>query len=151
MSDAVVTDADVVAAARRRKGVRFHHQGRGAAGIDCAGVLIVVARELGLVPPDFDVTAYARSPDGSMRRLCDERLIAVPGPEFGGVVLMRMNERPREQHIGLVGRAADGALTLIHADDVRARCVSEVHLQFGRHMSLVQAYRLPGVLYAGGA
>jgi hypothetical protein len=29
--------------------------------------------------------------------------------------------------------------------------VSEVHLQFGRHLSLVQAYRLPGVLYAGGA
>lgn len=147
----MTTAEHVVIAARSWKAVRFHHQGRGASGIDCAGLLIVVARGLGLVPADFDVNEYARSPDGSMRRLCDEHLIPIPSPEFGGVVLMRLNDRPREQHVGFVGMAEDGHLTLIHADDARAKCVSEVHLQFGRHMSLVQAYRLPGVVYGGGA
>jgi hypothetical protein len=141
------TAADVVSSARAWKRVRFHHQGRSVSGIDCAGVLIVVARELGIVPSDFDVTSYARSPDGSMRKLCDEHLTPVSEPEFGGVVLMRINGRQREQHIGLVGMAEDGNLTLIHADDARSKCVTEVHLQFGRHMSLVQAYRLPGVVY----
>lgn len=143
-----MTPDQVIAAARRRLGVPFHHQGVTEAGMDCRGLLIDVARHLGVVPPDFDINNYSRSPDGSMRKLCDQYMTRSRGPEAGGVVLMRFKGRRWEQHIGIVGRLGDGDLSLIHADDARAKAVTEVRLQFGRYMTLEQAYRLPGVEYA---
>ena len=41
---------------------RWRHQGRTRHGIDCIGLIIMVARELGL--SEFDTHAYERSPDG---------------------------------------------------------------------------------------
>lgn len=142
----MISTDQVVAEARSHKGVKFHHQGSSEAGLDCAGFLMLVARRLRIVPPDFLITNYSRSPDGSMRELCDKYMQRSTAPEFGGVVLMRINGRNREQHVGFVGRD-EGGLTLIHADDMRAKCVTEVRLQFGRYLGLAQAYRLPGVAY----
>ena len=39
---------DVIACARQLVGVRFAHQGRSVAGLDCLGLLLLTARTLGL-------------------------------------------------------------------------------------------------------
>jgi len=45
----IVTGSDVVAQARKYMGVRWAHQGRSPAGMDCAGLVIRVAQDLGLI------------------------------------------------------------------------------------------------------
>lgn len=57
----MTTRADIVRNARTWLGVPFAHQGRSRAGVDCGGLLIVVADEAGLciTPP----AVYSQSPD----------------------------------------------------------------------------------------
>ncbi|MBV0891525.1 C40 family peptidase [Paracoccus sp. Z118] len=54
--------ARAVLAARGWLDVPFRHQGRSRAGIDCVGLLVCVAREMGL--PEYDVTGYTRRAQG---------------------------------------------------------------------------------------
>lgn len=62
-ASARVSRADLIAEARTWIGTPWIHQGR-LKGIatDCVGVVICVPRALGLMPPDFDITGYARDP-----------------------------------------------------------------------------------------
>ena len=62
-----VSTAQVVAAGRCYTGVRWHHQGRTRAGLDCAGLIIRTAHDLGL--SEFDLADYGRLPDGRMSEL----------------------------------------------------------------------------------
>lgn len=142
------TPRDVVGFARSLLGTPFHHQGRKpGVGIDCAGVPIVVARALSLVPPDFDVADYPAVPDGSsLRAYCEAHMKRWPWEEPGGVVLVAWKDGP-PQHLGIVADHPDGGLSIIHADSLRQKCVIETRLEWGRYMRRVQAYRLPGVAY----
>jgi cell wall-associated NlpC family hydrolase len=58
---AVCADANV-AAARSWLGVSWRHQGRTRQGVDCAGLVVLVGRELGL--GNYDTAAYGRRPEG---------------------------------------------------------------------------------------
>ena len=116
---------DILRAARAYLGVRFRHQGRTAAGLDCAGLIILVARDLGLF--DLDFTAYGHAPDGkTLHRLLSQYLDAVEPRDMrlGDVVLMAF--QPAPQHLGILG---DGArpFSLIHAY-AQARMVIEHRL-----------------------
>lgn len=62
MHDETVTADRLVAQARSYLGVPWRHQGRTRAGIDCAGLIVLVARDLGLA--DYDSTAYGRRAQG---------------------------------------------------------------------------------------
>ncbi len=58
----------IVAEARRWEGTPFRHQGRGPEGLDCAGLLVVVAQALGI--PHQDDCTYRRIPDtAQLKRL----------------------------------------------------------------------------------
>ena len=82
-----VTAADVVAAARAHIGTPWQHQGRlRGVALDCAGLVIMVARDLGIVEPDFDIRGYGRAPDGTMLAYCAGAMTALPGPELGAVL-----------------------------------------------------------------
>jgi cell wall-associated NlpC family hydrolase len=75
--------------------VRWHHQGRNRAGIDCIGLVIAVAHDLGI--STYDITDYGRIPDG--RRLRNEmaRQLQSVGrrPALAGdVLLMRFERTP---------------------------------------------------------
>ncbi len=55
-------DADeIVYVANTLVGVPFRHQGRSRAGLDCAGLIIVIAHLLGLT--DKDTVSYSRRPN----------------------------------------------------------------------------------------
>lgn len=134
-----------VAVARGYLGTPFHHQARvRGVGVDCVGLVICVARELGHLPPAWDVTGYARQPDGSqlMHHLAD-RLVPVPQADMrpGDVVCVAFARHP--QHVGVVGDYVHGGLSLIHADGQRGR-VLETRLLFTEAMRFVQAFRWPG-------
>lgn len=60
----MTTPDQIVAAARQYLGVPWRHQGRTKFGIDCGGLIILVGRELRLMPATYDEIDYSRRPDG---------------------------------------------------------------------------------------
>lgn len=136
---------DVVAAARQHIGTPWVHQGRlPGVALDCAGLVIMVARELGLVAPDFDINGYARWPDGTMVEWCDRYMQRIADIELGAVLVLATTDEP--QHVGIVGDYLHGGWSLIHASNTGkpARCI-ETRLMFARNAQQRGVYRLPGV------
>ncbi len=62
----MIARSAIVAEARRWIGTPFRHQGRGREGLDCAGLLVVVAQALGI--PHRDELTYRRIPDTAQLR-----------------------------------------------------------------------------------
>lgn len=137
-----MTGDDVVATARGWLGVPFLHQGRSRSGVDCAGLVICVGRELGELATDFDVNGYRRSPDGSMLRECDARLVAISAPEPGAVAMMRFSEEP--QHLAFVVPYRHGGFAILHALQKSGRVV-EHRLDPLWRGRIVRLFRFPGV------
>lgn len=145
----MITPEQVVAEARTWIGTPYQHQARvKGVGVDCAGLLIGVARALGLVSPDFDVNGYARLPDGwSLIESSERHMQRVERADMrgGDAVAVRFDSGP--QHFGLLAPYRHGGMSIIHAASKHARVI-ETRLLFGsgpRAMKLVGAYRLPGV------
>jgi cell wall-associated NlpC family hydrolase len=148
MSGVLVSGADVVACARTWIGTPFQHQQRiKGLAVDCAGLVIGVARELGLVPAEFDVTHYSRQPDGvSIQRWCQEHMLCVEQSAMrpGDVVVVAFDVRP--QHLGIVGNYWHGGMSMIHAyEHAMVHKVVEHRLLFSQAMRFSAAYRLRGV------
>lgn len=115
------TAGAIVIAARQYLGVRWQHQGRDREGLDCAGLVIAVAHDLGL--SDFDTRDYERqATDETMLQLCRQHLQEVPtdGLQPGDVVVMRFEN---QRHIAFVGDYVHGGLSLIHAHAPSRRVV----------------------------
>lgn len=139
----MTTGADVVTAARQHLGTRWMHQHRlPGVAMDCAGLVICVARQLGLVPPDFDISGYGRQPDGTLVPVCDRHMVRISALELGAVLVLRVPSQP--QHLGIVGDYRGRGFTLIHACAVRGQVI-EHRLLFNETVRLVGAYCLPGV------
>ena len=137
-----MTADDVVAAARAWVGVPFLHQGRSrTAGVDCAGLVICIARELNLVEQDFDITGYRPQPNGTMQPLCREHLVE-DTPRPGNIFVMRFDTDP--QHMGFFVPYRHGGLGVIHAIAARKRVV-EHRLDAIWSKRIVASYRFPGV------
>lgn len=134
--------ADVVVVARSYLGIRWRHQGRSRAGVDCVGLIIRILRDLGL--SDFDASGYGRLPDGvMMRRTLDQHCVPRVGDPLPGMVaLMRFKGAP--QHVGIVAPYVHGGESLVHAL-VTARKVAEHRLDPTWLSRIVALYDLPGV------
>jgi cell wall-associated NlpC family hydrolase len=113
---------DIITVARRWMGVPFVHQGRSRTGVDCLGLLMMVAEELGLQGRDgallttHDCCEYGKVPDGVRLQ---SRLQRVLYPRVGDavqqadVVLCRIDAMP--QHVAIIGNYVYGGLSIIHA------------------------------------
>jgi cell wall-associated NlpC family hydrolase len=89
----------VVDTARSYLGVKYRHQGRSRFGIDCLGLLVLVARDLWLF--DADSNDYGRVPDGrKLQRGLEEHLDTSSGLKLGNILLMRFEKNP--QHLAIV-------------------------------------------------
>lgn len=120
-----VTRQDILRVARSYLGCRWKHQGRSRWALDCAGLIILVAHELGL----FDCTTrvYPRAADGvTLRACCEEFLEALPGVADvqPGDVLSFDDGGRYPCHLAIVG---DGAApcSLIHATPQARRVVEQ--------------------------
>lgn len=143
---ALIKASDVVAEARKWDGVRWRHQGRSRSGIDCAGLVINVAKSLGL--SGFDTCDYGpQASDESMLRLCREHLIEVGRNEMapGDVIVMRFGTN---RHLGIAGDYRHGGLSIIHAfTPIRRVTESRYDENWLRQMggSFLACFRFPGV------
>lgn len=138
----MVTRDQIVATARSYLGVRYHHQGRNRAGLDCVGLVLAVGWELGLVAHDYD--GYGPTPDGVMMRgEMGRHMVRIPVAEMrqGDVLLMRFELHP--QHVAIVTELPEG-LAIIHAHS-RARRVVEHVIDATWRARTVGAYAWPGV------
>ncbi len=137
----MVARADVVAQARSYLGVRWRHQGRTAAGLDCVGLVVRVCQDLGL--SDYDSTAYGRDPDarkflshfvagGAVR--IDPKLAA-----DGDLIAFHQSGFPC--HAGIRATLRGGP-SVIHAHMNRRQVCEEM---LAPEAPLVAVYRLPGV------
>lgn len=129
---------DVICEARRWIGTPFHHQGRLlGVGVDCAGLVVGVARALGVC--DYDVAGYGREPyQGLLQREVEGQLTPIAVPEPGAVLLMRFQTEP--QHLGIY-TSSD---TIVHAYEHVGRCLEHRFSDVWR-ARVVQSYVLPGV------
>lgn len=134
-----VTRQQIVDAARSYIGVRYHHQGRSRAGLDCAGLLVCVARDIGLDTSE-DLTGYARTPDGvALKTTLGRALREIPIFAYspGDVLLMRFERDP--QHVAIVTDCG-----IIHSY-LSARKVVEHRIDDVWRARILAAYELPGV------
>lgn len=90
---------DLVESARLYLDVPFQHQGRYEWAVDCGGLLILAARNLGIYLQD--IRGYSREPDGvTLKQSLDDQLIRVSRPPmYGDVMLMAFQKNP--QHIAI--------------------------------------------------
>lgn len=134
--------AQIVAAAREWLDTPYVHQGRLlGVGVDCAGLIVGVARTCGL--SDYDVSGYARIPDGSsLQAACDETMTRADEPQLGDVLLFRFERQP--QHLAFVADYAYGGLSIVHAYAPAGKVV-ETRFDEQWQRRLVQTYVMPGV------
>jgi cell wall-associated NlpC family hydrolase len=106
---------DIIQAAKELVGVPYKHQGRNRVGLDCAGLVIVVARSLGII--DMDTTAYSRRPNvqeftkAMLRAGCRQ----LPFGEHRHGDILRFNSSGWPVHIGYYEIDEKGAEWYIHA------------------------------------
>ena len=144
----MIYPTDIVKTARSYIGTPFHHRERQpGVALDCVGLLVCAARELGIYPPDFDVPRYTPHPDGkTMLALCREFMTEVPQErmQLGDAVAVFINDRP--QHLGIAGDYRNNHFSIIHAsNDQRLMRVVEMRLMFSKHFRFAGAFRFPGV------
>lgn len=142
------TRADVVRVARSYIGTPWHHMARRpGVGLDCAGVIVCVARELGLVVADFDGPAYKPTPDGeAMVATCKKHMLPVSREAMqpGDVIVIITDAFP--QHMAILGDYVHGGLSIIHAaNNAHPPRVIETRLMWSRAQRFVAAFALPGI------
>lgn len=133
-----MTITDILAAARACVGTPFRHQGRlPGIGLDCAGVVIEVARAVGASP--IDVSGYGRVPvNGQLEAALDAQpdleRVDRDDRQPGDILLMRFAGEP--QHLAVL----TGAGTIIHSYEAPGRCC-EHDLTAAWAARIVRVYR----------
>lgn len=141
----MATSLDVIAAARHYLGAPYMHQGRtpfvsnphAVHGIDCIGLVILVAHDLSL--SDFDIDGYGRVPSGRMmERLLREHCTELRPHDAGYGDLLHIAYRDEPHHL-----AFKTDIGMLHADN---RFGVVEHVIDRRLLHKVRgAYRLPGL------
>ena len=118
-----VTREQIVEWARGWLGVPGRHQGRNRSGIDCGGLVIEVAKELGIATSAHDRMGYERLPTLYMLvQHCAKWMRQKTGAEYdvrlpGDVVVMKPNERyPWPSHLGIISTLPSGEIGMLHSN-----------------------------------
>lgn len=117
------TNDDIIEAARRWIGVKWKHQGRTRSGIDCLGLIVLVAKELGI--SQVDQKTYSPRPDGSsLVKRFGEEMDEIPLTEIrqGDVILFADSSFPC--HVAFVSEKY-GKKYIIHAHATRRQVLEE--------------------------
>lgn len=124
-----ITRTQIADEARKLIGTPYIHQGRSVeSGIDCVGVIVVVANNLNYWD-GFDYIEYHSRPDPAvllreMRDKFDE--ITVEESQEGDIILLRLPKDAEATHVGILVKGLY-EMTLIHAlrDQTTAMVVEE--------------------------
>lgn len=110
--------SEVVEQARSLLGVKWRHQGRSKiSGLDCAGLIMYVGKEIGAVPIEYIYEDYGRMPDGVVfHKHFDTHLEIVNNrlkKQSGDVIVFKQDNYPC--HCGIYVKEK-GKETMIHAN-----------------------------------
>jgi hypothetical protein len=125
----MVEREDIITEARRWIGTPWRHQGRSRTGVDCVGLVVLVARNLGLEPED--VIGYARRQDGRvlLRHLHKQlELKPVTNRNIGNIGVFKESAFPI--HVGFLSDR-EGVPTVIHAHARRRQVIEEALDPYG--------------------
>ena len=134
----MITSQDIIKTAREYLGTPFHHQGRvKGVGVDCGGLAICVARDLGL--PYVDVQGYSRTPSGgAFIRYLTASFDRVHVIEDGCILLMTFSKEP--QHVAIY----TGNDAIIHSY-FGVRKVTEHRLDGVWHSRITAIFKFRGI------
>lgn len=137
----MTTRSEIIAAARAWVGTPFRHQGRVKGEfVDCAGLIVGVARDLNLA--EYEEIPYGIVPRPRvMEGVLDVYLDRIAAGSPGDVFWMRDLDKPHSQprHVGIYTGP-----TIVHADSRFGACVE--HGFDERHRAaVVRWYRFRGV------
>ncbi len=106
---------EIVACAHTLIGVRFLHRGRDLRGIDCVGVPIYIAKELGI--KEWDALSYSNRPNTPefVKLLRESGATPVPFLEVAHGDMLRMLSFRFPVHVGIYEIMPNGAEYVIHA------------------------------------
>lgn len=94
-------ERDIVTAARKYIGVRWHHQGRTRnVGLDCAGIFVVSAADIGITVEDF--LQYNRDLDSNrLESMLQKYLYRIPPEEavHGNLLGFSNADRSKIKHL----------------------------------------------------
>lgn len=140
----MISRDDIVSEARLyvRLQTKWRHRGRSTVGVDCVGLVIVVAEAFGIKLQDQP--GYSRLPNGTLKQHLDANLISRPGasPKKGMIAVFR--DGTERMHVGIVSERFGGKPYVIHATTARKKVVEEP-LDARMLANLVEYYDLPGV------
>lgn len=132
-----MTRDEWLAALRRYKGVRFVHQGRSRAGVDCVGLIACAAHDLGFANEvQANLRDYQRAPDSDMfRRRIVDFLVPLPYNRLqplrkqalpGDVIAFWVDKVGLPRHVAIyTGLDQYGQDKILHAYAKTPKCVIE--------------------------
>ena len=145
----------IIEQARSWLGTSYHHQGRlkkaanHNGGVDCLGLVMGVARELGLreksgrLFSEFDRSGYSEQPDNyELEEFLALHLAIVKFEEIAVGDILSFRFIKYSQHVGIVSDFLEGRLGLIHCYRNSA-CVVEHHLSASWQKAIAGVYRFP--------
>lgn len=136
----MMTRNDVITEARSWLGVRWLHQGRNRAGVDCVGLLFCTADKLGY--PVSDIRNYSRASDGvlfeSTLNTFFDRLPEWQEALPGDILCMRWGT-VAPQHCLILTERTNDVWRAIHS--VTDQCVMEHRLDLPYLRRIHSAYR----------
>jgi len=135
--------SQIVQTAKSYLGVPWTHQGRSRAGVDCVGLVVAVAGDLGILPPDLVIPPYRTRPDASLLSYFDTHMtpVSLRAIKDGTVVIFAYGGSP--YHAGIVVNVNSSAI--VHAYAAHRKVVPD-HLEAStKGRTLIRAYDYPGV------
>jgi hypothetical protein len=135
----MITRQQFIDEARSFMGTRWQHQGRlKGVAVDCAGLVLETARNLGLA--DWQYDGYPRHPDGTLRTVCDRVMqpIRLVEADMADVLLFSWDNSP--VHLAIL-TSKD---TIVHAYAVNRKVV-EHRIDERWRRQITCAYHIPGV------
>jgi cell wall-associated NlpC family hydrolase len=119
------TPGDLIEAARLYINTPFRHQGRNRRGLDCLGLLVCAARDIGM--PIADNLQYGRAPDyKTMRAGIMDHFNPVRRDQvrIGDVYWMKFNRKGNPMHLALITEQdqimhADGSTSIKKVCEIR--------------------------------
>lgn len=137
----------VVAEARKMLGTKFHHQGRlPGVGLDCVGVVVSLAKALGIVVEDVANYSKVTSTRHGQRltQALENSFYKIPldDMEPGDIVQFWIDKRGLGTHVGI---AMPEQRVLHSLADPSINRVVEQRMGKFWYRRIVQVYRIPGV------
>lgn len=134
-----MTRREIVLEARAWLGVPYLHQGRSRSGVDCLGLLQMVAANLGIA--GYDELDYSRNPSGMrMARLLSEHLQRIEYAEAREGDILHMATAKEPQHLAIISN--DDPRRIIHSSAMYGRVLEQT---IDPTLKIRGAYRIPGV------